>query len=650
MRSNSQWYVQYASSLDYTDVKIDDQAELYFKEETMLHYSTLTQMQGGKLSFLSSDSRTTWYICQNSTITAYDSLTIESGKMACGDDYSSTIETKEAGEIVFASRAEVHIRLIANDIDVPSGDNVIITNAFITGVVNIAEESTIFIASGNVAFANVTIGPKGYFKMEGVTSFSGEIDVDILELQSSSLTMDQEYLSVSSIFMNNTALTTTTLHVADTLQIRNSNLTVNDVTVETLFKIKGYAHINGQISYTGALQIGARVTNQIEVGPISMDTSGVSSILIAYDPIPMSWDDFVPVKKDIYPFTMPFDHVPTVQDNTNGITTITTLFLNGSLPLITLSVGPCASGCVHGTCNKEQQVCECDAFYNGTRCDMAIIPLPPFNLTATPEDSKITLTWETPQQPMIVRYAIYEDDMLMQVLPEGVTMYTYTPTVPGIEYIFSVVGFNETTGFGANVTVNAIGVAVPRSLTIKELRVTMTEVSLTAINMQPTYPPLTGYEWYRNGVLISRAQSFNDTGLTNNTRYAYVVYGINALGRGKEHEEVIYTHDLPGKVDSIRQVTANWIKLEWERPYFDGNTRLLGYYVYRNGEKIAKRTVEDYEDFSVQTMYTLGGEYTYEVSAYNVEGEGAKQSLTIKLQTHYGLVVAIVMGVIGGVL
>jgi hypothetical protein len=509
-----------------------------------------------------------------------------------------------------------------------------------------------FIARKNVFFNNVGILPTGILTLDEITHFSGAMQVSELNIQSSSLTLLDNQLYSASISMNNSVLITNNLHVESTLQLLDSNLTATDITVDKSFMVQGYSNINGNINCNGTLQVGARVTDQIEIGPISMDTTSVSSILIVYDPIPMSWDDFVPVKKDIYPFTMPFDHVPTVQDNTNGITTITTLFLNGSVPLITLSVGPCPGGCVHGTCNKERHVCECSVFYNGTRCDEKIKMLPPKNANITVENGFFLLTWENdPLQVWAVMYAIFNGDTIVTSLPAGRGNYSYKyNAVPGNYYTFYIVGYNKTYGFGENVTLCAMGVDVPPEQSIVIEKISMSQVSLSAKSSGKMYPPITSYEWYRDNVLVSHEQTINDTGLTNNTKYEYEFYAINDRGKSNKATCTIFTHDYPGQVERLHQSSANWIRIEWDKPVFDGNTNILGYNVYRNGEKVNTNSLEYYDDHAVYATYTLGGEFTYQVSAYNVEGEGEKQSLFVKLQPNNGLIVAIVIGSLGGAL
>lgn len=146
---------------------------------------------------------------------------------------------------------------------------------------------------------------------------------------------------------------------------------------------------------------------------------------------------------------------------------------------------------------------------------------------------------------------------------------------------------------------------------------------------------VTGYKIYQN--LTSNvyynttSNTFEITGLTGNTSYTFQVSAINKDGEGPKSTSItVKTTDPPtppGLVSgfSVKKVTTTAITLEWQAV-----KDAEGYRVYNNGAKVYEGKDLSFEQVGLKS----GTSYSYQISAYNMVGEGTKSTaITAKTET-----------------
>uniref|UniRef100_A0AAY4B5Q8 Titin n=1 Tax=Denticeps clupeoides TaxID=299321 RepID=A0AAY4B5Q8_9TELE len=121
--------------------------------------------------------------------------------------------------------------------------------------------------------------------------------------------------------------------------------------------------------------------------------------------------------------------------------------------------------------------------------------------------------------------------------------------------------------------------------------------------------------------------------LTEGGIYYFRVMGENEFGVGLpvETEEATKTADIPlavGKV-TLTDVTKTTASLSWEKPDFDGGSRILGYYIEMqpkgSDEWIVATTAKTCE--GTVTGLSSGQEYLFRVSAFNEKGRSDPRPL-----------------------
>jgi hypothetical protein len=121
-------------------------------------------------------------------------------------------------------------------------------------------------------------------------------------------------------------------------------------------------------------------------------------------------------------------------------------------------------------------------------------------------------------------------------------------------------------------------------------------------------------------------------GLQNGTTYTFTVRAGNALGLGPASNALSATPDSPGQPPSAPQSLAaspnlpNGVGLSWVAPSSPGTAPIMGYRIYRGspgGVLSPHAMVSDTLSF-VDTAVVNGGQYAYQVSAFNAVGEGPR--------------------------
>jgi hypothetical protein len=123
----------------------------------------------------------------------------------------------------------------------------------------------------------------------------------------------------------------------------------------------------------------------------------------------------------------------------------------------------------------------------------------------------------------------------------------------------------------------------------------------------------------------SASLSYVDSAVTNGITYYYKVAAINSIGEGSKSTETSATPSgVPQAPTGLSATPSNQqVGLSWNEPN-DGGSTITEYKIYRNGSYIDNVTypTTTYSD----TGLTNGWNYVYEVSAVNVNGEGANST------------------------
>ncbi len=185
-------------------------------------------------------------------------------------------------------------------------------------------------------------------------------------------------------------------------------------------------------------------------------------------------------------------------------------------------------------------------------------PAAPTNLSATPSDGQVALTWDDPGNTSIDKYRVSTDGgtSFSDIDPSGATTTTHTVTglTNGTEYTFAVRAVN---GFGdgaaSTVTVTMVPAAPSNLLATPGDR----QVALSWTD--PDNDTITKYQISTDG-----GTSFSDidpsgatttthtvTGLTNGTEYTFAVRAVNDSGRGATASATLTLSDDDGPPTGI---------------------------------------------------------------------------------------------------
>jgi fibronectin type 3 domain-containing protein len=279
-------------------------------------------------------------------------------------------------------------------------------------------------------------------------------------------------------------------------------------------------------------------------------------------------------------------------------------------------------------------------------------PTAPLNLTAFASAGQIRLNWSVPTSvgTGLTQYRVYRSttpggegtDSIITVSSTNLTAIDVN-VLAGTVYYYEVKAVNVAgVGPGSN-EVSATAVTVPG---VPSAPLGLTAVAGNSyIVLNWTAPTTVGtgivhYMVYR-GLTASGESSeaiaevaptlrtYNDTTVTVEIPYYYVVKAMNANGTGNPSNEVTAAAHNPALPSSPRNVVATpeagQIVLTWSAPNSNGTSPITGYNIYRsdNGSvatllKSVGPTALSYTDKSVVAGHTYG----YSVVAQNANGNG----------------------------
>jgi predicted phage tail protein len=273
------------------------------------------------------------------------------------------------------------------------------------------------------------------------------------------------------------------------------------------------------------------------------------------------------------------------------------------------------------------------------------IPGSPLNLTATAEDQQIKLDWVTPVDnggSAITGYNVYmgatsTNETYLDTIG-NVTTCTALGLSNGQEYWFIVGAFNAV-GNGTNATeTHAIPATTPSAPRNFAATSGANHVDLTwVVPASNGGAAITNYTLYRSThtgnetyfMTLGNVTAYNNTGLTNGTKYYYKIQAVNVMGNGTNATETSATAaNLPSAPQNAAVTTGiSWLYVNWTAPLNNGGSTITEYNVYRSVSSGAEKylthvAVLHYND----TLFSQNTTRYYIIQAVNGKGNGTNSS------------------------
>ena len=273
--------------------------------------------------------------------------------------------------------------------------------------------------------------------------------------------------------------------------------------------------------------------------------------------------------------------------------------------------------------------------YNGGGGGKATVPAAPMGVTAAAGNAQVTLNWTASSGATgyYVKRSTTSGGPYTQISTQATASDTDTGLTNGTKYFYVVSAYNSAGQSANSAEVNATPVLAAPSVP--------TGLAATAGNAQASLSwaatsGASSYHVKRSATSGSETQisaptsnSYTDTGLTNGTKYFYVVSAVNSGGESANSSEVSATPSAPltapATPTGLHATGGNaQVSLSWS-----ASTSAASYNVKRstaNGgpynTAVASPTVTNYTD----TTVTNGTTYYYVVSAVNSAGQSANSA------------------------
>ena len=263
------------------------------------------------------------------------------------------------------------------------------------------------------------------------------------------------------------------------------------------------------------------------------------------------------------------------------------------------------------------------------------IPAVPQGLAAAPGNARVTLNWTVSSDATgyYVERSITTGGPYTQVSMQTTSSYTDAGLTNGTKYYYVVSAYNS-----VGQSANSAGVS---AMPMPTAPATPTGLAATAGNAQvgliwTASVGATSYQVKRSTssgaetqISVPTSSSYTDTGLSNGTKYFYVVLAVNSGGDSADSAQVSATPDAPSTPPAsptgLKATGGNaQVSLSW-----NAGAGAVSYDVKRSttsggpyGTAVASATATNYTDSSV----TNGTTYFYVVSAVNTVGQSANSA------------------------
>jgi fibronectin type 3 domain-containing protein len=274
----------------------------------------------------------------------------------------------------------------------------------------------------------------------------------------------------------------------------------------------------------------------------------------------------------------------------------------------------------------------------------AAVPTAPQDLEAERGNVQVTLSWSVPASDggaTITNYKIYRgtasgEEILLTSIGDLLT-FVDEGLSNGQIYYYKVSAVNSVGEGPLSNEASATPATVPTAPQNPQVSPGDGYVNLTwDAPSDDGGSPVTGYVVYRGTslggevllVTVGDLLFYNDTAVTNDQIYYYLVSAVNSVGEGPSTEVSATPSSSPIVPTAPQDLEAErgdgQITLTWTAPSNNGGATITGYLVYRgtsSGEKTLLASLDNlltYTDHSVAN----GQIYYYQASAVNSVGEG----------------------------
>ncbi|MCL2065929.1 MAG: fibronectin type III domain-containing protein [Treponema sp.] len=258
--------------------------------------------------------------------------------------------------------------------------------------------------------------------------------------------------------------------------------------------------------------------------------------------------------------------------------------------------------------------------------------------SAIPGSGQVILWWTEPLSDgglAITHYEVSSDNGSSWVTASSNTGHTFTGLSNGTQYIFRVRAVNSA-GAGTENVQTAIPVfipTVPGAVTNFIATPSNTEVVLSwAAPASDGGSAINSYHVSsddgENWITASNNTSHTFTGLTNATLYIFKVRAANSVGPGVESTITATPFTIPGAVSGFMATSANGqVVLSWTTPHNGGSAITKYQYSYgaTSGYSANWSDIPGSGESTMSyivTSLTNGTNYTFEVCAVNIAGNG----------------------------
>jgi chitodextrinase len=254
-------------------------------------------------------------------------------------------------------------------------------------------------------------------------------------------------------------------------------------------------------------------------------------------------------------------------------------------------------------------------------------PSAPADVSAVAGRDVVYLSWTRSSDNIaVVGYRIIRSDMT--VMSSSVFTYQDTNVKPSTTYTYRVIAFDA----NANVSQTSAPVTVTTPDTLPPavpgvpvgVAVSSTQIKLSwpaaADNIK-----IAGYRIFRNGSYVASwgLTQYLDSGLTPSTSYTYTVAAVDSSGNESASSRPC-TVSTPAPdtqaptapaITAIAAMSTSQVNMAWTAS--TDNTRVAGYYVFRDSVKIGQTGMTSFSD----TGLTPGTTYAYTVRAIDAYGQ-----------------------------
>ena len=277
------------------------------------------------------------------------------------------------------------------------------------------------------------------------------------------------------------------------------------------------------------------------------------------------------------------------------------------------------------------------------------VPDAPTSLTATPDDTEVSLSWTAPADnggAAITDYIVeYKAASASQwsTFADGTrtsTTATVTGLTNGTEYDFRVKATNVAGNSAASATATTTPRTVPDAPTSLTATPDDTEVSLSwtapadnggaaITDYIVEYKAASASQWstFADGTRTSTTATV--TGLTNGTEYDFRVKATNVAGNSAASATATTTpRTVPDAPTGLTATAGNtWVDLSWTAPTDNGGAAITDYKIqYRAGATGAWTTFNDGTGTTTSTTVTSltnKTAYQFQILAVNIAGDSA---------------------------